>query len=229
MNKIFTTLIIAVLLAGCKVDVTTKVNTDDLLSTEHKSVAGLMKIEIPSCNDFEDSRKDSNSLTDLKLKIPTVFRNADFRECYKQKLSSYADFVIPVGVGYFEGDFKPVDTDIYIFSNKDVYAGVILTKEAAARIKSVKKGLPDDLKLELTLIFEKGQKPIPNIAALGTYMTGSETKNSPIIAGRVAIEAKEVKFKLSDVSNSELSQGKAIPVLVNVEYLKKLVGNLENP
>ncbi|WP_265498558.1 DUF7424 family protein [Providencia rustigianii] len=229
MNKIFTTLIITTLLAGCKVDLTTKINTDDLLSTEHKSVAGLIRVEVPSCNDFEDSRKDSNSLTDLKMKIPTVFRGAEFKECYKQKLSSYADFVIPIGVGYMDGDFKPVDTDIYIFSTNDVYAGVILNKDAAARIKSAKKGLPDDMKLELTLIIEKGQKPIPNIAALGVYMTGLETNNSPIISRRVVIEGKEVKFKLSDVSNSELSEGKAIPVLVKVDYIKKLVGNLEMP
>lgn len=227
MKKFLIIALSAMLLSGCKVDMSTKINTDDLLSDQHKLISGNLSIEVPSCNDFEDSRKDSQMLVDLKEKIPTVFRNAEFKECYKQKFNSFANFEIPIGIGSFRGEYKSVDTDIYIVSTDDVYVGAIMGKDVISRMNSLKKEMPTDLNIKLTLNIEKGKQPIPNVALLGSYMTGVESKNSPILISKIAIESKSIKVKLSDVSNSLLTSGKVTPVLVSSGFLKMILANLE--
>ena len=76
MKKILPVLIAVSMLAGCKVDVETTVNTDDLVSHEHKLVTGNINVEVPACNDFEDSRKESKSLIRIKEQMPAVFSGA---------------------------------------------------------------------------------------------------------------------------------------------------------
>ncbi len=66
MKKIFMVAVISSLLVGCKVDLETKINTDNLLSSEQSIVKGDINFEVSSCNDFEDSRKESKSLIELK-------------------------------------------------------------------------------------------------------------------------------------------------------------------
>ncbi|WP_272521691.1 DUF7424 family protein [Providencia sp. PROV202] len=227
MKKSIGVLAAIVLLSGCKVDVETKVNTDDLLSTEHKLVQGSINVEVPSCNDFEDSRKESKSLIEIKQKLPTVFKNIEFKECYKQKFNSYASFSVPVGVGYFDDNPKAVDAEIYVFANKITYAGIVLMGDTANKLANAKKSSPGELNLAMTLVLEKGKQPIPNIAALGVYMTGIESKNSPITLGGVKIEGKEIKLRLSDVSNSMIENGKITSVLVKAEYLEGLLTQLK--
>lgn len=214
-------------LSGCKVDVETKVNTDDLLSTEHKLVQGSINVEVPSCNDFEDSRKESKSLIEIKQKLPTVFKNIEFKECYKQKFNSYASFSVPVGVGYFDDNPKAVDAEIYVFANKITYAGIVLMGDTATKLANAKKSSPGELNLAMTLVLEKGKQPIPNIAALGVYMTGIESKNSPMTLGGIKIEGKEIKLRLSDVSNSMIENGKITSVVVKAEYLEGLLTQLK--
>ncbi|WP_368888543.1 DUF7424 family protein [Morganella morganii] len=227
MKKILPVLIAVSLLAGCKVDVETTVNTDDLVSHEHKLVAGNINVEVPACNDFEDSRKESKSLIRIKEQMPAVFSGAEYKECYKEKFNSYASFTVPVGVGFIADDMKAVNAEIYILSNDELYAGVMITPEAIKRLKSAKKSSPGDLKLQMTLVLEKGNLPIPDIAAMSVFMTGTEAKNKPLIASRVGIAGKEVRFKLSDVSNALIESGNIAPVLYKAEMLEKLVANLK--
>ncbi len=61
-------------------------------------VKGNIDIEVSSCNDYEDSRKESKNLIELKQKVPTIFKNAEYVECYRKKFDSYAHFTIPVAV-----------------------------------------------------------------------------------------------------------------------------------
>lgn len=78
--------VISSLLVGW-VDLETKINTDNLLSSRQSMliVKGDINFEVSSCNDFEDSRKESKS-DRIKNKVPEIFRDAEYVECYKQKL-----------------------------------------------------------------------------------------------------------------------------------------------
>ncbi|MCP9268660.1 hypothetical protein M5U04_11280 [Xenorhabdus sp. XENO-1] len=206
----------ALILSGCKVDIETKVNTDDLTSVEHKMVRGDIDIEVSSCNDYEDSRKESKNLIELKQKVPTIFHNSEYVECYRKKFDSYAHFTIPIEIGLYTGDGQLDGANIYIYSHEDIYAGVMINSHVLDKIKKAKKDIGKlDIRMSVTL--EKGSKPLPTLVSLGTYMTSSKIKDYPIVASRVAL-SKEMKFRLSDVSNSSLSDGQFVPVLVTPEY-----------
>ncbi|WP_047681200.1 MULTISPECIES: hypothetical protein [Xenorhabdus] len=205
------------ILSGCKVDVETKVNTDDLTAVEHKLVKGDIDIEVSGCNDYEDSRKESKNLIELKQKVPTIFKNAEYVECYRKKFDSYAHFTVPVEVGaYTEKGAQFDGANFYVYSHEDVFAGVMIDSHVLERVKKAKKDI-GKLDIKMSVIVEKGAKPLPTLVSLGTYMTSSKIKDYPIVFSRVAL-GKEMKFRLSDVSNSSLSNGQFIPILVTPDY-----------
>ena len=227
MKKFLVIALSTILLSGCKVDMSTSINTDDLLSNQHKLISGNLSIEVPSCNDFEDSRKDSKTLADLKSKIPTVFTKAEFKECYKQKFNSFASFEIPIGVGSFREDNQLVDAEVYIFSTNDMYIGALMDKGTVSRMDSLKKTMPANLDLELTLNIVKGKQPIPKTLLMGAYVTNANVNNVPAIMNLLTIGPDGAKLKLSDVSNSLLTSGRPTPVLVTSSYLKDFLSSLE--
>ncbi|MDX7989238.1 hypothetical protein FE392_18310 [Xenorhabdus sp. 12] len=205
-------------LSGCKVDVETKVNTDDLTSAEHKLVQGNINVEVSSCTNYEDSRQESKDLIKLKQQIPTIFADAKYVECYRKNFDSYAHFTIPVAVGVFPDNGQLGNkAEVYILSQKKAYAGAVIQKNVLAKIKKAQKDMMGKLDIRMSVILEKGSKPVPTLISLGTYMTNAKNKDVPLVANGVNL-AKEMKFRLSDVSNSALSNGEYVPFLVTPDY-----------
>ncbi|CDG20362.1 conserved exported protein of unknown function [Xenorhabdus poinarii G6] len=205
-------------LSGCKVDVETKVNTDDLTSVDHKVVKGDINVEVSSCTHYEDSRQDSKDLIKLKQKIPTIFTNAEYVECYRKNFDSYAHFTIPVAVGVLPDDGQLGDkADIFILSHQKTYAGAVIPKDVLDKIKKAQKDMMGKLNIRMSIILERGNKPVPTLISLGTYMTSAKNKDYPLVADGINL-AKEMKFRLSDVSNSALSNGEFVPFLVTSDY-----------
>ncbi|WP_426575478.1 DUF7424 family protein (plasmid) [Xenorhabdus stockiae] len=217
MNKWLAIASSVLILSGCKVDVETKVNTDDLTSVEHKLVKGNIDIEVSSCNDYEDSRKESKNVIELKNKIPTIFKNAEYVECYRKKFDSYAHFTIPVAVGVSPENGLSHDADVFILSHQKTYAGALIPKDVLDRIKKAQKDMMGKLDIRMTIILERGVKPVPTLINLGTYVTSAKNKDYPVVASGINL-AKEMKFRLSDVSNSALSTGELVPFLVTPDY-----------
>ncbi|OTA14597.1 hypothetical protein Xvie_03534 [Xenorhabdus vietnamensis] len=208
----------ALILSGCKVDIETKVNTDDLTSPEHKMVRGDIDIEVSSCNDYEDSRKESKKLIELKQKVPTIFRNAEYVECYRKKFDSYAHFTVPVDVGFHADNTKLGNADIYIASTKDVYAGVMISADTLNKVRKAQKEAMEKFDIRMSVILERGKKPVPPLINMGSFLTGAKAKDEPMLAGWMGFATKELKFRLSDVSNAALAQGEFAPILVTHEY-----------
>ncbi|PHM33556.1 hypothetical protein Xmau_04515 [Xenorhabdus mauleonii] len=205
-------------LSGCKVDVETKVNTDDLTSVEHKLVQGDINVEVSSCANYDDSRQESKDLINLKQKIPTIFTEAKYVECYRKNFDSYAHFTIPVAVGVLpDGGQLGSKADVFILSHKEAYAGAVIPKNVLAKIKKAQKDMMGKLDIRMSVILEKGAKPVPTLISLGTYMTSGKNKDYPLVANGVNL-AKEMKFRLSDVSNTALSNGEFVPFLVTPDY-----------
>ncbi|PHM68899.1 hypothetical protein [Xenorhabdus sp. KJ12.1] len=217
MNKWLAIASSVLILSGCKVDVETKVNTDDLTSVEHKLVKGNIDIEVSSCNDYEDSRKESKNVIELKKKIPTIFKNAEYVECYRKKFDSYAHFTIPVAVGVSPENGLSHDADVFILSHQKTYAGALIPKDVLDRIKKAQKDMMGKLDIRMTIILERGSKPVPTLVSLGTYLTSAKNKDYPVVASGINL-AKEMKFRLSDVSNSALSTGELVSFLVTPDY-----------
>ncbi|HEK3213102.1 TPA: hypothetical protein ACNV0S_001153 [Proteus mirabilis] len=218
MKKIFMVAVISSLLVGCKVDLETKINTDNLLSSEQNIVKGDINFEVSSCNDFEDSRKGSKSLIELKNKVPEIFRDAEYVECYKQKLNSFAHFSIPVGVGKVEDGQNTVDTDLMVFSYKEILAGVYASEGVIKRIKQAEKNSHQKMDFSISIILMPGNVKMDKVVALGVTFTGDTSKNDPVLISRIKFGNKPLTFKLSDVSVNQLMQYGMVPFLVTPEY-----------
>ena len=92
------------MLVGCKIhiDIPIKMSMLKVGSTTATPAASgpvinaTLRAEIPSCHDFGDSRKPSSSLLETKSKIPSIFKGAEFKECYSKNFVTFAEFSVPV-------------------------------------------------------------------------------------------------------------------------------------
>ena len=99
MKKILIGLISVALLSGCKVELAPTVNLSDVNSETAKTIQSKLVVEVMSCADYKDSRKESSDVTDAKEAISNIFTDAKYIECYREKMDSKALFEIPITVG----------------------------------------------------------------------------------------------------------------------------------
>ncbi|TEA26291.1 DUF7424 family protein [Candidatus Schmidhempelia bombi] len=99
MKKILIGLMSVVLLSGCKVELAPTVNLSDVNSETAKTVQSKLIVEVMSCTNFEDSRKESSDIIEAKKEISKIFTDAKYVECYREKMDSKALFEIPITVG----------------------------------------------------------------------------------------------------------------------------------
>lgn len=208
LKKLSSVIAAAFLLTACKVDIDTQVNLQDVQSMEHKVVNADLNFEVASCTDHEDSRKESKSLVKVKEKVPTVFKNATYVECYRKKFNSFAHFQVPVDVGATGQDAKYAmpDADIFITSTKEkgILASLYLSEDVRKRIDAARKENVADFNFNVRINMKKGSEPVHAIVA-GVYLENSKGKQFPIIVEKVNwVEDIDMTFVLGDVAKSRL-------------------------
>ncbi|MBD1227469.1 DUF7424 family protein [Xenorhabdus griffiniae] len=109
------------------------------------------------------------------------------------------------------------EADVFILSHQKAYAGAVIPKDVLNKVKKAQKDMMGKLDIRMSIILERGTKPVPTLVSLGTYMTSTKNKDYPLVANGINL-AKEMKFRLSDVSNSSLSNGDFVPFLVTPDY-----------
>ncbi len=221
MKKLAVLVASILVLAGCKVDMETEVNLNDLSAKDSKIVDGHLNFEVPSCTSHEDSRKESNSLIKIKEKVPTIFREAKYVECYSKKFNSYAHFTIPVNVGELDGEGKVLDADVYLFASpkEKIAMGILLTKELRARINKSQKNEINKMDLNFSVKINKEATPL-RVNVLGAFMTGADGTVEPMVADKLNWDSnKALTFTLSDVAKTKLLEKGIYPLLVTPGYL----------
>lgn len=214
MKRYIVIAVASLLLSGCKVGVETDVNTDDLQSTEQKEVSADLNFEVASCSSSEDSRVESDSLLKIKSKVPTIFKNAEYVDCYTKSFDSFAHFKIPVSVGVMQKD-KPFKSDVYLYSYGSIMAGIGAKKELISRIKQAEKDMPSGMDFGITVNVNKGAQPFPKtITLLGVFAD----KDYPVLVGNLDFNMKKVALTLSDVSVQSLLEDGKVPFIVEPEY-----------
>ncbi|MDY7522456.1 hypothetical protein SBO61_30755, partial [Bacillus thuringiensis] len=214
MKKLTFVALSVLALSGCKVDVSTEVNLDDVQSHEHKLAKGDINFEVSSCKDFEDSRIESKSLKELKETIPSIVRGAQFVECYDKRMDSFAHFTVPVGVGRFGEQAKEQDADIYIFSQGDILAGVYMDKNLIQKIKKHEKDAIGSFDFSISVKVNSDGKP-ETLKVIGAFMKGKNFNNHPAIVQNLEWKGKDpITFSLSDVSIESLMRNGSVPFLV---------------
>jgi len=140
MKKIIILLIAVVfLLSGCKAIIELVIDLTDLTTSKTKQLTADMYAEVTGCNDYEDSRKPSNSVIEAKKTIPDIFQGAQYVECFKKRFESFVHFKIPVILDK-DKDGKPAkDGIVNIYSNDSILLGLGFPKQIDQKLEQIKK------------------------------------------------------------------------------------------
>lgn len=139
----------ALALAGCKTAVNSEVSVSDLQGGQSKELPGALYVEVASCTDFEDSRKPSKTLLDVQQKIPGVFPTAVYKECFRQKMDSYAHFEMPLFLDLDKDGKLGSEQTINVISNDTAVLGLAVPADMQKKIAQAKKDVIGALDLSV--------------------------------------------------------------------------------
>ncbi|ABP60332.1 hypothetical protein [Enterobacter sp. 638] len=190
-------------LTGCKIEMSSDVPVSALLADDIKTGTAELYVEVPSCDDYEDSRKPSKSLIDAKNQISEIFVDSQFKECFKKKFDSIASFTLPVAYGPDSKVNKDTPQVRVLYNEKnyvyfDLGSGLKAKINGAKNKPSISGGFsPSDVSIFINIVNDTGKDIKANYAS--TYVAGT-----PIIYadGLVLPKSKNTVLKLSDVSTS---------------------------
>ena len=192
----------ALLLAGCKTTVSTAVNYSDFFAPA-AYVNSKLSIEIPSCKDH-DSDFDSNSLLEVKNRVPAVFPKAKFLRCRKNDFDSYAEFSIPIRVGATE---KPCgNSDICIMPESKDSTTVIATTSPEFRngYKRLKSSLSQTMETEIQINVTNNTSADIPLAITSMKIDGNPYHYRVFHLGK----GQSADFTLSDVGTESILKGR---------------------
>ncbi len=199
-------------LAGCETSVETEVRLSDLTQKQNKVIPSNLHVEVASCNDYEDSRKPSSSLVDMQESIPTVFKGAEYIECFRQQMNSFAKFTIPVYLDADGNDKLASDEHLVLTSGERVLLGVTVPDLLKRRMDDVRKkmmGVSLDMSVSITVINDTGNDyPLEAIAIF--------VDEYPVIYQGITVpNNKQFTLHLSDVSVQAALNGANAQVLLH--------------
>lgn len=218
MKKLAFLLSMSAVLVGCKTDIIAPITTDDLESSEHKIVSGNVLVEVLTCNDYDDSRIESRSLVEAKSKVGSILKESEYIECYDKQMKSYASFKIPIGVGAVGDDGNlSFDSDVFVFSSKDIYLGAVLNPNLLQRMEQDKKRsfFSDKIDLNMSISLKVGNKPIPNVSWQSVYLSSKALNvgKIPIISETLTGDGiEDLIITISDVASESLMSGSPIVI-----------------
>ncbi|WP_085248069.1 DUF7424 family protein [Gilliamella mensalis] len=193
MKKILMGLISVALLSGCKVELAPTVNLSDVNSETAKTVQSKLVVEVMSCTDFNDSRKESSDVTDAKKTISNIFTDAKYVECYREKMDSKALFEIPITVGG-----KDLTGDIQI-RNGGFGGGmiVLISDSLRSKIEQQQKASFSNFKPSVQITVNNDLDRNQDIVVHGVF---ADAKHYLPYSWYQLVAGKAQTFKLSDVS-----------------------------
>ena len=197
MKKLFALTLCTLAIAGCKTQIEKDVSLNTLLNEPIKTETALLNVEVSACGSHEDSRKPSDSLIKIQQKIPTVFTQAKYKECFQQNMNSYASFEIPIGVG-IAPEKGELNDDITIYSIGDRKLNVRTKQELAKRIRNfVKSEYISDLEMIVSLNVINDTQQDQTFTVLSSYVDGTPVSYFPNLPLK---KGEKMNLRLSNVS-----------------------------
>lgn len=94
--RVLTAVVSLAAMTACQADITTNTKLSELMSGESFQQTAELAVEVAACSSYEDSREISSSVREAQNTIPTIFEDAEYRECFRQNFESFALFDIPL-------------------------------------------------------------------------------------------------------------------------------------
>lgn len=200
MKKLLTLSLLALALSACKTEIEKDISLKSLLNEPIKEETALLNVEILNCHNREDSRLESDDLIKIKAKIPAVFKDAKYKECYSKRANSFAVFEIPVAVGKVEPG-QEIKHDIAILSNNKIPMVIRSSGKLSENIRNFLKSefIPNfNFNISLNVINDTEKEQSFNIYS--AYID-----ESPISVSQIDLKKDDkVKIRLSNASADSL-------------------------
>ncbi|PSJ23567.1 hypothetical protein CVH10_01505 [Halomonas sp. ND22Bw] len=185
-------------LCGCKTQITTQVNLSDLDDPEALEAPGKVRLEVSSCADYQDSRQPSDSLVKAQEMLPRIFPAAEYRECYRQEMNSWAEFDLPVAIDHTSGDGPTSEDTINLASSEGYPLSLYVPEALSQRLEEAKRSNPMMGSLDMSVRIEVNNdtEQARSVQVFGAWVDGA-----PYVLGQIELEpGAEHAFYLSDVS-----------------------------
>lgn len=210
--KMLSALGACLLVVGCKTTVETEVNISDLLSSPTKQLPGSLIVEVPACQDYQDSRQPSSTLVEVQKMVPAIFKDAAFSECYRQQFNSFARFDVPLVLDK-DKDGKLASQDhINIVSNDaNLLAVAVPAKIKAGLENAAKRGPGSSFDMSVNIKVNNDTGADFNFTAIAAFVDGQ-----PQVFGNLTSKPNgSFTVTLSDVSVQTAVNGQAMVLLSN--------------
>ena len=149
--SVVTLFLVVLALAGCKLEHTSRVKQSQLLGNTQE-IQTVLRIEVPSCTEFEDKTKPSKALSNATRSVQQLFSTAEFDECKQEGMESLATFFVPMEIGTLPPDVKNyTPKGIAIVRNQKGTVFFALSAEIRQKIAEAKKN-PMASKLALNVV-----------------------------------------------------------------------------
>ena len=198
-------LLLLVGLSGCKAKIEKDLKVSDLISADAKQTTANLYVEVAGCDDYEDSRRPSDSVVKAKQSIPQIFSEARYVECFNIRFDSFAHFTIPMMLQK-EGNVKaPSDRYVSIISSDSIlvsFSVPAVIRDNIARAEQESFGT-SSLEFEVSLnLINDTTKELP-LQTSAVFVDGKPQLLSPLTlrAGQKA------NIVLSDVAVSVAMNG----------------------
>lgn len=200
MKKLFLLTCCVFALTACKTEIEKDVSLKSLLNDPVHTESATLNVQITSCHDHEDSRKPSEDLTKIQQKIPTVFTQAKYKECFSKQFDSFASFEIPIDIGNMKNESE-LKNDVSIYSYKHRQMNVRTSPKLAKNIRSfVENEFINNLDFNILVTLKNDTDVKHEFNVYSAYVD-----DSPVTLENVTLEPKEeLKLKLSNASADAL-------------------------
>lgn len=141
MKKSFVFPLIAfiVILSGCNLEHSSRVKQSQLLG-DIKTVEATIRVEVPSCTNYQDKTKPSNELTKTSDLMKKLFAESEYEGCKNENMASMATYITPMEVGTLPSDNKTFDTKgVSLIRNSSGVVFFCLSNKIRAQIAEGRK------------------------------------------------------------------------------------------
>lgn len=176
------------LLSGCQVEVVTEVKESYFEKGKGNDLASVLRAEVAGCADYSDSKKESRSLIEAKEVIPKVFVGAEYVECYRKDMNSWATFKMDIGI--FRG--KPEGDRAAIYRTENDFIGFYFPEKLDLRMKDAMSRRLAQLKPSFVVHYINDlDKPI-SVTIDDMYVEDAEGENAePYLDQEITLKAGE--------------------------------------
>ncbi|MER2371734.1 hypothetical protein ABS872_14530 [Photorhabdus laumondii] len=180
-------------LAGCKTELSTSVSVNQLLSEQVKTVTSDLLVEVSACGDYKDSRQSSKSLLDTQEKVSAIFANAEYVECFRKSMDSFAHFKVPVSVG--NSSITGSTKGIHLYGNGADILVISVPKAIKEKINQIDSSMASKTKISINIKNDTGE--VLKMTGLSAFLNDKE----PMVISNFSLKVgSEIKLTLSNVS-----------------------------